>query len=302
MNFSSYFKPSDKLLIGLECEAFLFREKRLSFEEIVPIFGWFISNLNFNPVYENQFLIGAKSDCGEISIEPGGQFEFATPPFDSLEQLSVSLSWYHENLTKASKQIGFEVVFKGYDDISTDVPWMPKKRYEIMKKYMEKNGSLGLEMMQKTCTTQINLDYLNEADMVKKLRKATKLNDCAAENFSTSAHKGFSCYRKHIWQNTDPARTGPLSFVFDDDMGFEKYTKHVLDVPLYFIKRDHGYIDQDGKKLLEIDYTWQDWVLHTNTVFFDIRLNPQIELRVADSGSFEHQMALAKFWVENLYG
>jgi glutamate--cysteine ligase len=301
MNFSSFFKPSSQLLVGLECEAFLFRNKRLSYEEIVPILIWFISKLDFEPLYEGKNLIGARSKHGELSLEPGGQLEFATAPFDSLEKLSSCLAWYHDHLLKVSRDLSFEAIFKGYDDVSDVVPWMPKQRHDIMRKYMPSVGKLGLEMMQKTCTVQVNLDYLNEQDMIRKVRKATELNSYVIEKFSTSPYKEFSCYRNHIWQNTDPARTGPLSFVADEDMGFERYVRYLLDVPMYFIKRDNQYVDMTGHRFLETNYTWDDWTLHTNTVFPDIRLNPQLELRVSDSGPFEHQINLAKFWVEQLY-
>jgi glutamate--cysteine ligase len=302
VNFSSYFKPSETLKIGLECEAFLFRHQRLTYDEIIEILLTFLQKDDFTPIVENDNLLGLSGKKGEISLEPGGQLEYATPPVDRLQDLERYLSWYHDRLHHISQRLSFEAVFKGYDDLLYDVPWMPKERHQIMRHYMPKVGRLGLDMMQRTCTVQLNLDYINEQDMICKVRKASKLQPHLIERFSTSPHDGHACYRNYIWQHTDPARTGPLSFVEDPDMGFLRYTQYVLDIPMYFIQRNGHYVDMTGQFLLDTSYTWDDWVLHTNTVFPEIRLNPQIELRGVDSGPFDHQMDLAKFWIEALYG
>jgi glutamate--cysteine ligase len=197
------------------------------------------------------------------------------------------------------------------------MPWMPKGRYAIMRRYMPLKGNLGLDMMTRTCTVQVNLDVADEADMVKKFRVALALQPVATALFADSPFtegkpNGYLSYRSHIWTDTDPDRTGMLDFVFEDGFGFERYTDYLLDVPMYFSYRDGKYIDLAGKsfrdflagKLSELPGelpTLKDWADHTTTAFPEVRLKKYLEMRGADGGRWNQLCALPAFWVGLLY-
>jgi glutamate--cysteine ligase len=194
---------------------------------------------------------------------------------------------------------------------------MPKGRYQIMREYMPKKGRLGLDMMLRTCTIQVNLDYLSEADMVKKFRVALALQPVATALFANSPFtegqpNGFVSYRSHIWTDTDPDRCGILPFVFEDGMGFERYVEHVLDVPMYFVYRDGRYIDASGQSFRDFLQgrlpalpgeipTLTDWNDHLTTLFPEVRLKRFLEMRGADGGPWRSLCALPALWVGVLY-
>ncbi|MBN8797999.1 MAG: glutamate--cysteine ligase, partial [Stenotrophomonas nitritireducens] len=198
-----------------------------------------------------------------------------------------------------------------------DMPWMPKGRYQIMKSYMPKVGSLGLDMMTRTCTVQVNLDYASEADMVKKFRVSLALQPIATALFADSPFtegqpNGYLSYRSHIWTDTDADRTGMLDFVFEEGFGYERYVDYLLDVPMYFSYRDGIYHDASGKSFRrfmrgELDVlpgalpTLRDWSDHMTTAFPEVRLKKYLEMRGADSGPWSRICALPAFWVGLLY-
>jgi glutamate--cysteine ligase len=198
-----------------------------------------------------------------------------------------------------------------------ETPVMPKGRYKIMREYMPTVGGYGLDMMFRTCTVQVNLDFESEADMVKKFRVALALQPVATALFADSPFtegrpNGYLSYRSHIWTDTDPDRTGMLDFVFEDGFGFERYTDYLLDVPMYFSYRDGKYIDLAGKsfrdflagKLPELPGelpTLKDWADHTTTAFPEVRLKKYLEMRGADGGRWSRLCALPAFWVGLLY-
>jgi glutamate--cysteine ligase len=197
------------------------------------------------------------------------------------------------------------------------MPWMPKGRYKIMREYMPKVGSLGLDMMTRTCTVQVNLDVASEADMVKKFRVSLALQPIATALFADSPFtegkpNGYLSYRSHIWTDTDAGRTGLLDFVFEDGFGYERYVDYLLDVPMYFVYRDGKYIDASGQSFR--DYldgrlpaypnqrpTLKDWADHSTTAFPEVRLKKYLEMRGADSGPWSRICALSAFWVGLLY-
>jgi glutamate--cysteine ligase len=197
-----------------------------------------------------------------------------------------------------------------------DIHWMPKGRYKIMREYMPKVGTMGIDMMTRTCTVQVNLDYSSEADMVKKLRVSLALQPVATalwanSPFTEGKPNGNLSLRGTIWQNTDPARTGMLPFAFEDGMGFERYVDYVLDVPMYFVYRD-GFIDASGQSFRDFlagrlpAYPGQlptvaDWEDHMSTAFPEVRVKSYIELRGADSGPWARLCALPAFWIGLLY-
>ncbi|MGO4776241.1 glutamate--cysteine ligase, partial [Lysobacter sp. 2RAB21] len=198
-----------------------------------------------------------------------------------------------------------------------EMPWMPKGRYKIMREYMPKVGDLGLDMMTRTSTVQVNLDVRDEADMVKKFRVSLALQPIATALFADSPFtegkpNGYMSYRSHIWTDTDADRTGLLDFVFEDGFGYERYVDYLLDVPMYFVYRDGEYIDAAGQSFR--DYldgklpaypnqrpTLKDWADHTTTAFPEVRLKKYLEMRGADSGPWNRICALSAFWVGLLY-
>jgi glutamate--cysteine ligase len=197
------------------------------------------------------------------------------------------------------------------------MPWMPKGRYKIMREYMPKVGSLGLDMMTRTCTVQVNLDFSSEADMVKKFRTSLALQPIATALFADSPFtegrpNGFLSYRSQVWTDTDPHRTGMLDFVFDEGFGYERYVDYMLGVPMYFSYQDGRYIDlagQDFRRFLEgrLDAvpgtraTMKDWADHLTTAFPEVRLKQYLEMRGADGGPWNRLCALPALWVGLLY-
>jgi len=194
---------------------------------------------------------------------------------------------------------------------------MPKGRYAIMRAYMPKVGSLGLDMMFRTCTVQANLDFESEADMAAKFRTSLALQPIATALFANSPFtegkpNGYLSYRAHIWTDTDADRTGMLDFVFEDGFGFERYARYALDVPMYFAKRNHRYVDLAGRsfhdfmagKLAELPgerATMKDWADHATTIFPEVRLKQYLEMRGADSGPWSRICALPALWTGVLY-
>jgi len=198
-----------------------------------------------------------------------------------------------------------------------ETPVMPKERYRIMKRYMLKRGKHGLDMMFRTATVQVNMDFASEADMVAKLRVGLALQPVATALFANSPFtdgkpNGFQSYRAEMWRDTDPDRTGLLPFAFEQGMGFERYVDYALDVPMYFVYRDGHYIDVAGasfrdfmagklKALPGVRPTLDDWADHLTTLFPDVRLKRYLEMRGADAGSFRALAALPAFWTGILY-
>jgi glutamate--cysteine ligase len=197
------------------------------------------------------------------------------------------------------------------------IPVMPKQRYAIMAGYMPKVGTLGLDMMFRTATVQVNLDYESEADMVKKLRVGLALQPIVTAMFANSPFadgrpNGFLSMRSEIWRDTDAARTGMLAFAFDEGMGFERYVDYALDVPMYFVKRGEHYHDVSGASFRDLlagkltqlpgeHATISDWANHLSTIFPEVRLKRFLEMRGADMGSRDHVLALPALWTGLLY-
>jgi glutamate--cysteine ligase len=197
------------------------------------------------------------------------------------------------------------------------MPWMPKGRYQIMRDYMPKVGSLGLDMMTRTCTVQVNLDFGSQADMIKKFRVGLALQPVATALFADSPFtegrpNGYQSYRSHIWTDTDAARTGMLDFVFEDGFGYERYVDYLLDVPMYFSLQHGRYVDlagQDFKRFMAgelpmlpgIHANMTDFADHLTTAFPEVRLKQYLEMRGADGGPWNRLCALPAFWVGLLY-
>jgi glutamate--cysteine ligase len=203
------------------------------------------------------------------------------------------------------------------DKSRAELPIMPKGRYAIMLRHMPRVGSLGLDMMLRTCTIQVNLDYGSEADMARKFRVGLALQPLATALFANSPFtegrpNGFLSYRSHIWSDTDPARTGMLPFVFDEGFGYDSYVDYALDVPMYFVFRDGAYIDAAGQSFRDFlagrlpalpgeTPRLSDWTDHLSTAFPEVRLKSFLEMRGADGGRWSKICALPALWVGLLY-
>mgnify|MGYP000465819052 CR=1 FL=1 len=277
-------------------------------------FGW-------EPVCEGTTIIGLESPKGggNISLEPGGQFELSGAPLETLHQTCSEL---HEHLTQV-KEVGGELGlgFLGLGFTPNwrrdQIPVMPKGRYKIMTEYMKKVGTMGLDMMYRSCTVQVNLDFASEADMVKKFRVAVALQPLATAIFANSPFtegkpNGYKSFRSHVWTDTDNARAGMIPFIFESGFGFEQYVDYALDVPMYFVYRDGNYHDVTGQsfrafmqgKLKGLEGampTRGDWVNHLTTIFPEARLKNYLEMRGADGGPWARICALPAFWVGLLY-
>ena len=252
-------KPASAWRIGTEHEKFVYRRadhRAPSYEEPGGIrdllahmerYGW-------APVRENGNVIAMSGPDGGISLEPAGQFELSGAPLENLHETCAEAGRHLKQCKEAGDALGLGFLGMGFwpDKARADLPVMPKGRYAIMRRMMPLVGDLGLDMMLRTCTIQVNLDYASEADMVMKFRVALALQPLATALFAASPFtegkpNGYLSYRSHIWTDTDPRRTGMLPFVFEDGFGFERYAQYILNVPMYFVYRDGKYIDAGGQ-------------------------------------------------------
>ena len=322
-------KPKAAWRIGTEHEKFGFRLDDLrppTFDgprgieallEGLVRFGW-------TPVRESvdgnpPRTIALVRDSASVTLEPAGQLELSGAALENLHQTCVETGTHLNEVRQVADELQLGFLGMGFQPkwSRAEMPWMPKGRYRIMRDYMPRVGDLGLDMMTRTCTVQVNLDYASEADMVKKFRVSLALQPVATALFADSPFtegrpNGYLSYRSHIWTDTDPDRTGMLDFVFEDGFGYERYVDYMLDVPMYFSYRDGVYVDASGKsfrKFLkgELDVlpgmlpTLRDWSDHLTTAFPEVRLKKFLEMRGADSGPWARICALSAFWVGLLY-
>jgi glutamate--cysteine ligase len=322
--FSGGEKPRDQWRIGTEHEKFVYREadhRAPSWEEPGGIrdllmglteFGW-------EPVLENGNVIALSGKDGTISLEPAGQFELSGAALENLHQTCAEANRHLDQCKTIGDRLGLGFLGVGMwpDKTRAELPRMPKGRYGIMLNYMPKVGSLGLDMMLRTCTIQVNLDYSSEADMVKKFRVGLALQPVATALFANSPFtegkpNGYKSFRSHIWEDTDPDRTGMLPFVFEDGFGYERYCDYALNVPMYFVYRDGKYVDVAGERFGDFlegklpqlpgeKPTITDWNDHLSTAFPEVRLKSFLEMRGADGGRWSRICGLPALWVGLLY-
>ena len=277
--------------------------------------------LGWEPIVDDGHIIGlaGPDGGGAISLEPGGQFELSGAPVETLHDTAEELAGHLADVKAVAAPHGIGFVSLGHSPLWTraQTPMMPKSRYKIMANYMPKVGTRGLDMMLRTCTVQVNLDFATEADMVRKLRVSLALQPLATALFASSPFtegklNGFQSVRSEIWRDTDKARSGMIPFVFDEAMSYEAYVDWALDVPLYFVKRGAVYHDVAGAsfrdllagKLAQLPgerATISDWANHLGTLFPEVRLKRFLEMRGADAGPPELLNALPAFWVGLLY-
>ena len=318
-------RPASEWRIGTEHEKFGFdlatlkplpyggeRGIRAMLEGLSSRFGWEI-------VAEEDLPIALKKAGCSITLEPGGQLELSGDLLDNLHQTCSEVHQHLAEVRAVAEPLGIGFIGLGFHPTAQreDIEWMPKARYVIMRNYMPKVGTLGHDMMKRTCTVQVNLDFADEADMVAKFRASLALQPIATAMFANSPFvEGRPCghlsYRAQVWTDTDPDRTGMLPWVFEDGMGFERYVDWMLDVPMYFVRRDGRYHDVAGRSFrdflagklpgFEGQYpTLADWEDHLTTAFPEVRLKRFLEMRGADGGPWRRLCALPAFWVGLLY-
>ncbi len=320
-------KPSEQFKIGTEHEKFPFFKETL---EPVPYEGQngiraLLNGMQtvtgWEPILENGNPIGLFDAVsgGAISLEPGGQFELSGAPLSTLHDTKKETIQHFKDVKQVADSLGVGFLALGVSPKWTleETPVMPKERYKIMARYMPKVGSYGLDMMFKTSTVQVNLDFKSEADMVKKLRVSVALQPISTAIFANSPFangrlNGFQSFRSEIWRDTDNQRAGMLPFIFEDGMGFERYVDYGLTVPMYFLKRGDTYHDVSGasfKDLMSGKFSliptekayMSDWANHLGTIFPEVRLKKYLEMRGGDVGPLPMILAFSAFWTGLLY-
>ena len=275
-------------------------------------FGW-------SPVVEAGNIIGLEKDGANVSLEPGGQLELSGAPLENIHQTCDEVNTHLAEVRAIADEIGVKFIGLGAapEWSGAQMPVMPNGRYKLMTDYMDRVGTHGKQMMYRTCTVQVNLDFGSEADMVQKLRVALALQPVATALFANSPFfegkpNGHKSWRSRIWRNLDDARTGTLPFVFEQGFGFEAWVQYALDVPMYFVYRDGKYVDALGMSFRDFlkgqlpalpgeKPTLSDWADHLTTIFPEARIKQFLEMRGADGGPWRRLCALPAFWVGICY-
>ncbi|KAH7299561.1 hypothetical protein KP509_24G018300 [Ceratopteris richardii] len=315
-------KPKHKWRIGTEHEKFGFdlrTLKPISYEQIAELLEGISERFDWERVTEEGHIIGLKQDGQSVSLEPGGQFELSGAPLETLHQTCAEVNSHLYQVKAVAEEMGLGFLGIGFHPKLSikEIPVMPKGRYQIMRNYMPKVGSYGLDMMFRTCTVQVNLDFSSEEDMVNKFRVGLALQPIATAVFANSPFtegkpNGYLSFRSEIWKDVDNNRTGMLPFVFSEDFSFEKYVEYALDVPMYFAYRNKKYVDCAGMSFRDFmagklpnlpgdKASIIDWENHLTTIFPEVRLKRFLEMRGADGGPWKKLCALPAFWVGLLY-
>ena len=318
--------PRDQWRIGTEHEKFLFdvtTHRRPAYDGaggVGALLTALKDRLGGTAIMEGDNIIGVKeANGGSLTLEPGGQFELSGAPLLTLHDTCRETNIHLKIMREVTAELGLGMLGVGYDPkwSRDEVPWMPKGRYKIMRAHMPKVGSLGLDMMQRTSTIQVNLDYSDEGDMARKFRTSLALQPVATALFANSPFKdgapsGLLSTRAQAWTDTDNARCGVPACVFEDGFGYERWVDYILDVPMYFLHRGDDYADVAGLSFR--DYmagvlpgyggelpVMADWEDHITTAFPEVRLKQYLEMRGADGGPWNMICALPALWVGLLY-
>jgi glutamate--cysteine ligase len=319
-------KPKSEWRLGTEHEKFGFCRTSLTplpYEGacgIRTILEGLAEDFDWHPVLEKGKPIALLDDTGaSVTLEPGGQLELSGALLDNLHDTCREVNTHLKQVKSIAEPCGASFLGMGFQPKMRreDTHWMPKGRYQIMRSYMPKVGNLGIDMMTRTSTVQVNLDYSSESDMVQKFRTSLALQPIATTLFANSPFtegkpNGYLSYRSHVWEDTDPDRTGMLPFVFNHDFGFEHYVDYMLDVPMYFVHRGEDYIDASGQSFRDFMAgklparpgelpTMEDWEDHLTTAFPEVRLKRFLEMRGADGGPWDGLCALPALWAGILY-
>jgi glutamate--cysteine ligase len=317
-------RPHTDWRIGTEHEKFVYdlkTRKPLAYTSAPGIrqlltgmqrFGW-------QPVMEGGHIIGLTQNGASLSLEPGGQFELSGAALKTVHETCAEVAQHQEQVREVAGEIGAGVLGFGFAPnwSLAETHMMPKGRYEIMRRYMPRVGGYGLDMMFRTCTVQVNLDFESEADMVKKFRVGLALQPVTTALFANSPFRegrpsGFLSYRAQVWTDVDNARAGMLPWVFESGMSFERYVDYALDVPMYFVYRDGKYIDVAGRsfrdflarkipELAHLTPMMSDWADHLTTIFPEVRLKSFLEMRGTDGGAWRRICGMPALWVGIYY-
>ena len=288
------------------------RSVRAVLEGMRDRFGW-------TAVEEAGHIIGLERDGANVSLEPGGQLELSGAPLTTIHETCDEVNLHLGEVRTVADELGVRFIGLGAAPVWThdEMPLMPKGRYRLMDAYMRRVGTHGTQMMRRTCTVQVNLDFASEADMVRKLRVALSLQPVATALFANSPFfegrsNGHVSWRSRIWRDLDGARTGMLPFAFEEGFGFERYVDWALDVPMYFVFRDGRYVDALGQSFRDFLRgelpalpgelpTTADWADHLTTLFPEARIKRYMEMRGADGGPWRRLCALPALWVGLMY-
>jgi glutamate--cysteine ligase len=325
--FEAGCKPDGPFRVGTEHEKIPFYRAGLSpvpydgERGIRALLEGMNARLGWDRIEDGGHLIGLydASGGGAISLEPGGQFELSGAPMDTAHDTAEELDRHLGHCLAVAGPLGIGFLSLGMSPkwSLAETPAMPKSRYDIMKRYMPRVGTRGLDMMFRTATVQTNLDFRNEADMVAKMRVGLALQPAITALFANSPFtdgkpNGFLSARSEIWRDTDAARTGMLPFAFEPGMGFERYVDFALDVPMYFLKRGSTYLDVAGASFRDLlagrlaaapgeRATMADWANHLSTIFPEVRLKRYLEMRGADVGPQERIVAMSALMIGLYY-
>ncbi|KAF8066224.1 GSH1-1 [Scenedesmus sp. PABB004] len=315
-------RPREQWRIGTEHEKLGFNladNTRMDFDKISQVFEKLQSRFGWQPITEAGLTIGCKLDGQSVTLEPGGQFELSGAPLATLHQTCAEVNSHLYQVKTIGEELGIGFLGVGFDPkwAIKDIPVMPKDRYRLMKSYMPTVGSRGLDMMFRTCTIQVNLDFESEADMVEKFRIGLALQPVAVALFANSPFvegkpTGLVSTRGDVWTDVDASRTGNLPFVFERGMCFERYVEYAMDVPMYFVYRQGQYINALGQSWRDFMEgklpalpgqrpTMGDWENHLTTIFPEVRLKRFLEMRGADGGPWRLICALPALWVGLIY-
>lgn len=318
-------KPREEWRIGTEHEKFGYCAKTrlpLPYDgpcSIRAVLEGLRDRFSWSPLLEGENIIGLTKAGANVSLEPGGQLELSGAPLETIHQTCDEVNAHLREVQEVADDLGARFIGLGAAPEWTheQMPLMPKGRYRLMTDYMGRVGTHGTQMMYRTCTVQVNLDFSSEADMVKKLRVALCLQPVATALFANSPFfegkpNGHKSWRSRIWRDLDADRTGIPEFVFEDGFGFERWVQYALDVPMYFVFRDGRYINALGQSFRDFlngtlpalpgeTPTLADWGDHLTTLFPEARVKRFIEMRGADGGPWRRLCALPAFWVGLIY-
>ncbi|MEO1292313.1 MAG: glutamate--cysteine ligase [Pseudomonadota bacterium] len=324
-------KPREQWRIGTEHEKFGYCKDTLKplpyagERSVYAILKGLHEQFGWLPLHEGDHLIGLKKAGATVSLEPGGQLELSGAPLETIHQTCEETNQHLAEVRSVADRIGVGYIGLGItpDWSREEIPVMPKGRYGIMRRYMQTVGTHGLDMMFRSCTVQVNLDFASEAHMAKMLRVAFALQPVATALFANSpfvdgAPSGELSYRARVWHDVDADRTGILDFAFEEGFGFDRWVDYALDVPMYFVYRPGlspetgGYVDASGQSFRDFldgklpalpgeKPTLSDWADHLTTIFPEARLKKFIEMRGADGGPWRRICALPAFWVGLTY-
>ena len=317
--FNSGIKETKNFKIGIEHEKFLFNNsdnKRLDYPKIKEMFAALLE-FGWNPIYEKGNIIGLNKGSKNITLEPGNQIELSGEKLNHIHEACAESQDYLFELKQVTKKLNIKIVSAGFDPISTlkEIPNNPKKRYELMTKDMPLGGGLSLDMMYRTCGTQLNIDYKSEKDFTKKFKIINSIVPISIALFANSSivekkNSNYLSYRSKVWQNTS---RGGLPKLFLENIDFEKYADFVINFPILFIQDKENYIS--GKKYIFKDFMdgkineignrlpdEKDLSIHLSTIFTENRLKKYIELRSMDTCGWDCLCAGPAFNVGMLYG